>query len=90
LQPDLPVTRTKLGMAYANQGSLEQAIRVFGAVLSADSTQIEARDALAQVYAVQGHYEAAIAAWQTVLRLAPRHPRVASQIRLARKKLSEQ
>ena len=90
LQPDLPVTRTKLGMAYANQGSLEQAIRVFEAVLSADSTQIEARDALAQVYAVQGHYEAAIAAWQTVLRLAPRHPWVASQIRLARKKLSEQ
>ena len=90
LRPELQVTRTKLGMAHANRGDLQQAIGVFATVLSADSTLVEARDALAQVYVVQEQYAAAIREWETVLRLNPGYPRVASQLRLARQKLSGQ
>ena len=89
LQPDLQAVRTKLGMAYAHQGDLQQAVEAFKAVLNVDSTLVEARDALAQVYAAQGQYAGAIREWEAVLRLAPRYPRAASQLRLAREKLAQ-
>ena len=64
-------------------------MEAFKAVLNVDSTLVEARDALAQVYAAQGQYAAAIREWEAVLRLDPRYPRAASQLRLAREKLAE-
>lgn len=89
LQPELPTVRTKLGMAYAQQGDLAPAMAAFKTALSTDSTLVAARDALAQVYAAQGQYPAAIREWEAVLRLEPRYPRAASQLRVAREKLAK-
>ena len=83
----MQAVRTKLGMAYAQRGDLDQAVEAFKMVLNVDPTLVEARDALAQVYAAQGQYAAAIREWEAVLRLDPRYPRVADQLRLAREKL---
>ena len=62
-------------------------METFNAVLNVDSTLVEARDALAQVYAAQEQYAAAVREWEAVLRLDPRYPRAASQLRLVREKL---
>ena len=44
-------------------------METFNAVLNVDSTLVEARDALAQIYAAQGQYAAAMREWEAVLRL---------------------
>ena len=48
---------------------------------------VRTRDALAQLYALQGRLEEAVRQWETVLRLAPDQVQVGERIRRARKKI---
>jgi tetratricopeptide (TPR) repeat protein len=87
LSPDQALVHSNLGMAYAMAGRLDEAATSFKNSIVGDSTLADARDGLAQVYAAQGSLERAIAEWEAVLRLDPRHPRAAALLPQVRERL---
>ncbi len=68
---EVPALLTNLAMAHAMLGQLDDAVGAFERSLEVDPTQMDTRDAFAQVLMAQGKRAAAAAQWQEILRQQP-------------------
>ncbi len=71
-EPENVALLIRIGTLYQNIYKLQRAITCFRTVLSIDAANVEARNALAAAYAMQGNYEEAEAQFKRALETQPK------------------